>query len=96
MEIDHQLRVVIPGDIIEEATESNITLGPGLRQDGEHIVATKAGVLRHLPPNKWWIESNQKRVQTSWTFFFNIMKTKAKASMSLPLANPCWARLLVD
>ncbi|KAI8136905.1 hypothetical protein BJV82DRAFT_661645 [Fennellomyces sp. T-0311] len=63
MEIDQSLRVVIPGDVIAEATESTITLGPGLRQDGEHIVATKAGVLRHLSPGKWWIESNQKRIK---------------------------------
>ncbi|KAI9264916.1 exosome complex component RRP40-like protein [Phascolomyces articulosus] len=65
MEIDqeqsHQPRIVIPGDIINEATEKNITLGPGLRQEGEHIVATKAGILKHLSPGKWWIESNQKR-----------------------------------
>ncbi|KAI9494243.1 hypothetical protein BDB00DRAFT_787288 [Zychaea mexicana] len=65
MEIDEQSpRVVIPGDIIEEATESDITLGPGLRQESEHIVATKAGILKHLP-GKWWIESNQKRYVAS-------------------------------
>ena len=74
MEIDqemqhHEPRVVIPGDIIKEATETNIILGPGLRQEGEHIVATKAGLLKHISPGKWWIESNQKRV-ISFLFLF--------------------------
>ncbi|CDH50149.1 exosome complex exonuclease rrp40 [Lichtheimia corymbifera JMRC:FSU:9682] len=65
MEVDQASRVVLPGDVIHEATNNEqqgvITLGPGLRQDGEHIVATKAGMLKHAPPMRWWIESNQKR-----------------------------------
>lgn len=71
MEVDQASRVVLPGDVIHEATNSEqqgvITLGPGLRQDGEHIVATKAGMLKHAPPMRWWIESNQKRVCYSRT-----------------------------
>lgn len=66
MEVDHASRVVLPGDVIHEATNNEqqgvITLGPGLRQEGEHIVATKAGMLKHAAPMRWWIESNQKRV----------------------------------
>ncbi|KAG2237658.1 hypothetical protein INT48_004561 [Thamnidium elegans] len=60
MEVDP--RIVLPGDVIDVDTDSTVVLGPGLRQEGEDVVATKAGVLRHLETgNKWWIESNQKR-----------------------------------
>lgn len=61
MEVDQ--RIVLPGDVIDVDTESTIVLGPGLRQEGDDVVATKAGILRHLEVgNRWWIESNQKRV----------------------------------
>lgn len=61
MEVDQ--RIVLPGDVIHVDTESTIVLGPGLRQEGDDVVATKAGILRHLEVgNRWWIESNQKRV----------------------------------
>ncbi|GAA5800866.1 hypothetical protein EDC94DRAFT_697441 [Helicostylum pulchrum] len=60
MEVDP--RIVLPGDVIDVDTDSTVILGPGLRQEGEDVVATKAGILRHLETgNKWWIESNQKR-----------------------------------
>lgn len=62
MEVDP--RIVLPGDVIDVDTESTVVLGPGLRQEGDEVVATKAGILRHLETgNKWWIESNQKRVK---------------------------------
>lgn len=61
MEVDQ--RIVLPGDVIDVNTESTIVLGPGLRQEGDDVVATKAGILHHLEVgNRWWIESNQKRV----------------------------------
>ncbi|KAG0175329.1 exosome non-catalytic core subunit rrp40 [Apophysomyces sp. BC1034] len=62
MEADQpELRVVLPGDVIPVNDEALI-LGPGLRQDGENVVATKAGLLRHIETgNRWWIESNQRR-----------------------------------
>lgn len=62
-----ELKVVIPGDVIpidqneDHDENSTIILGPGLRQDGDQIVANKAGILRNNG-NRWWIESNQKRV----------------------------------
>ncbi|OBZ83974.1 putative exosome complex component rrp40 [Choanephora cucurbitarum] len=60
MEVDQ--RVVLPGDVIDVNTESTIVLGPGLRQESDQVVATKAGFLRHLEVgNRYWIESNQKR-----------------------------------
>ncbi|KAF7726436.1 exosome non-catalytic core subunit rrp40 [Apophysomyces ossiformis] len=64
MEIDQaELRVVLPGDVIP-VNNDPLILGPGLRQDGENVVATKAGLLRHMEAgNRWWIESNQRRVE---------------------------------
>ncbi|KAL9559667.1 hypothetical protein PS6_000667 [Mucor atramentarius] len=60
MEVDP--RIVLPGDVIDVDEESTIVLGPGLRQEGDQIVAMKAGILQHLPVgNRYWIESNQKR-----------------------------------
>lgn len=62
MEVD--LKIVLPGDVIPVNTESTVILGPGLRQEGDEVVATKAGILHHLESgNRWWIESNQKRVK---------------------------------
>ncbi|KAI9025327.1 hypothetical protein CLU79DRAFT_745066 [Phycomyces nitens] len=67
MIVDQPDQVVLPGDIIPISTDpassqDSIILGPGLRQEGENIVAVKAGLLRHLEVgNRWWIESNQKR-----------------------------------
>ncbi|KAG1151236.1 hypothetical protein G6F37_002943 [Rhizopus arrhizus] len=64
MEVD--LKIVLPGDVIPVNTESTVILGPGLRQEGDEVVATKAGILRHLESgNRWWIESNQKRYVAS-------------------------------
>ncbi|KAI8379300.1 uncharacterized protein BYT42DRAFT_568364 [Radiomyces spectabilis] len=65
--VQQELRVVLPGDVISIDLENienhgTVVLGPGLRQDGESIVATKQGILKHIPvSNRWWIESNQKR-----------------------------------
>ncbi|XP_031406761.1 putative exosome complex component rrp40 isoform X2 [Punica granatum] len=38
-----------------------IKLGGGLRQDADVITVMKAGRLRFLKPNKYWVESSQKR-----------------------------------
>lgn len=39
-----------------------IKLGGGLRQDCDAIAAMKAGTLRFSKPNKYWVETSQKRV----------------------------------
>ncbi|KAI7734482.1 hypothetical protein M8C21_030290 [Ambrosia artemisiifolia] len=38
-----------------------LKLGGGLRQDGDAICVMKAGKLRFMKPNKYWVESSQKR-----------------------------------
>ncbi|KAG4207903.1 hypothetical protein ERO13_A03G097600v2 [Gossypium hirsutum] len=55
---------VVPGDVVldlSSMTSQTIKLGGGLRQDCDAISAMKAGTLRFSKPNKYWIESSQKR-----------------------------------
>ncbi|KAF3437039.1 hypothetical protein FNV43_RR19792 [Rhamnella rubrinervis] len=55
---------VVPGDVvldISSMANQTIKLGSGLRQDCDAIVAMKAGKLRLTKPNKYWVESSQKR-----------------------------------
>lgn len=56
-------KVVFPGDIVGKITDFKIRLGPGLLQNGEHITATKCGVLRNPITKYFWIENQQKRVR---------------------------------
>ncbi|KAK1281013.1 hypothetical protein QJS04_geneDACA002840 [Acorus gramineus] len=56
--------LVVPGDVIldlEKLESETIKLGDGLRQDCDVITVTKAGRLRFLKPNKYWVESSHKR-----------------------------------
>ncbi|KAK1298906.1 hypothetical protein QJS10_CPB14g00131 [Acorus calamus] len=56
--------LVVPGDVIldlEKLESETIKLGDGLRQDCDVITVTKAGKLRFLKPNKYWVESSHKR-----------------------------------
>ncbi|KAK8627805.1 hypothetical protein V6N13_135405 [Hibiscus sabdariffa] len=55
---------IVPGDVVldlSSMTNQTIKLGGGLRQDCDVISAMKAGTLRFSKPNKYWIESSQKR-----------------------------------
>ncbi|KAK4375651.1 hypothetical protein RND71_006328 [Anisodus tanguticus] len=55
---------VVPGDVIldlSKMTDQTIKLGGGLHQDHDAITVVKAGILRCSKPNKYWIESSQKR-----------------------------------
>ncbi|XP_016441295.1 uncharacterized protein LOC107766912 isoform X2 [Nicotiana tabacum] len=55
---------VVPGDVIldlSKLTDQTIKLGGGLQQDHDAITVVKAGILRFSKPNKYWIESSQKR-----------------------------------
>ncbi|KAI5683422.1 hypothetical protein M9H77_04650 [Catharanthus roseus] len=57
-------QIVVPGDVVLDLStmaDQTIKLGSGLRQDGDTISAMKAGKLRFTKPNKYWIESSQKR-----------------------------------
>ncbi|GAU43233.1 hypothetical protein TSUD_241230, partial [Trifolium subterraneum] len=57
-------QVVYPGDVVldlSSMTNQTIKLGGGLRQDGDVISVMKAGRLRFSKPNKYWVESSQKR-----------------------------------
>ncbi|KAK7269024.1 hypothetical protein RIF29_21739 [Crotalaria pallida] len=57
-------QLVCPGDVVLDLstmTNQTIKLGGGLRQDCDAISVTKAGRLRFSKPNKYWVESSQKR-----------------------------------
>ncbi|XP_065875987.1 uncharacterized protein [Euphorbia lathyris] len=57
-------QLVVPGDVVldlSNMTNQTIKLGGGLRQDGDAISVLKAGKLRNSKPNKYWVESSQKR-----------------------------------
>ncbi|XP_029850455.2 exosome complex component RRP40 [Ixodes scapularis] len=55
--------LVLPGDTvnISASDKKKYVLGPGLRKDGERIIATKAGILKQRSPGTYWVEGRQKR-----------------------------------
>eukprot|EP01117_Protostelium_nocturnum_P012344 TRINITY_DN454_c0_g1_i3.p1 TRINITY_DN454_c0_g1~~TRINITY_DN454_c0_g1_i3.p1 ORF type:complete len:254 (+),score=84.80 TRINITY_DN454_c0_g1_i3:38-763(+) len=59
-------KVVLPGDVIANWTEGKpFRVGPGLLQNQDKIIATKAGILRSPLPKYFWVECNQKRYTPS-------------------------------
>ncbi|KAK0587205.1 hypothetical protein LWI29_019102 [Acer saccharum] len=57
-------KIVVPGDVVLDLssfTNQTIKLGGGLRQDCDAISVMKAGKLQFSKPNKYWVESSQKR-----------------------------------
>ncbi|PSR96697.1 Exosome complex component rrp40 like [Actinidia chinensis var. chinensis] len=55
---------VAPGDVVLDLSSmanQTIKLGGGLRQDCDSISVMKSGKLRFVKPNKYWVESSQKR-----------------------------------
>ncbi|KAK4263524.1 hypothetical protein QN277_028920 [Acacia crassicarpa] len=55
---------VVPGDMVldlSSLSNQTIKLGGGLYQDCDAISVMKAGRLRFSKPNKYWVESSQKR-----------------------------------
>lgn len=57
-------RAVAPGTVVLDLATAGggmVRLGSGLLQEGDVILATKAGTLRSGRKNKLWVESSQKR-----------------------------------
>ncbi|XP_026387192.1 putative exosome complex component rrp40 [Papaver somniferum] len=57
-------KIVVPGDVVldlSKLSNQTIKLGDGLRQDCDSITVMKSGKLRFSKPNKYWVESSQKR-----------------------------------
>nr|GMC69856.1 putative exosome complex component rrp40 [Ipomoea batatas] len=46
---------------LSSLANQTIKLGGGLRQDCDTVSVMKAGILRYSKPNKYWVESSQKR-----------------------------------
>lgn len=62
------LLIILPGDdvvkhiqVANQGHTGRVKLGPGLVQNGQSVIATRAGTLRHKGPLTWWIDSNQRR-----------------------------------
>lgn len=55
--------LILPGDraSISVADHSKCVLGPGLHREGDHIISTKAGILRCRNQNTFWVDAHQKR-----------------------------------
>ncbi|CAJ1059317.1 exosome complex component RRP40 [Xyrichtys novacula] len=65
-------QVLLPGDEFSFQADDTISLsgpvkpekmvcGPGLRRSGDRLLVCKSGVLRHKPPNMFWMDSQQRR-----------------------------------
>lgn len=55
-------QAVVPGAAVLTLPESGrLRVGGGLQPDGQHLVASKAGVLRATKAGKLWVEGRQKR-----------------------------------
>lgn len=53
---------VCPGDVLMSLPETGVLrIGGGVQQDGEQLVATKAGLLQQARNGKLWVEARQKR-----------------------------------
>jgi hypothetical protein len=57
-------RAVLPGDVLAAlAPDAHVKIGPGVRQDGGQLVATKAGTVRTRGGTTVWVENAQRRVR---------------------------------
>jgi hypothetical protein len=56
------LQSVCPGDVLMSLPETGVVrIGGGVQQEGEVLVATKAGVVQQAKGGKLWVEARQKR-----------------------------------
>ncbi|XP_054886384.1 uncharacterized protein LOC129360295 [Poeciliopsis prolifica] len=64
--------ILLPGDefccgpqdtlpLTDSGKAGRLVAGPGLRRSGDRLLVSRSGVLRHKEPNKFWIESQQRR-----------------------------------
>lgn len=55
-----------PGDVVMALPETGVVrMGGGVRQEGEVLLATKAGLLRTARGGKVWVEARQRRYAPS-------------------------------
>eukprot|EP00126_Sphaerothecum_destruens_P000501 Sdes_comp10594_c0_seq1m2293 len=57
--------LVLPGDVVSRMSEPDapkpVKMGPGLFQDSDSLVASKAGILKVKSANRIYVDNNQKR-----------------------------------
>ncbi|KAL2652975.1 hypothetical protein R1flu_021103 [Riccia fluitans] len=91
------LQIVAPGDIVLDLAKAGkvVRLGGGLRQDGDSVVVTRAGRLRHMQANnKYWVEGSQKRyVPNVEDGVIGVVVDRRFESYSLDIGAPTYAIL---
>lgn len=92
-------QVVAPGDIVLDLTQLSIPtlrLGGGLRQDQDHVIATKSGRLKFMKPNKVWVEGSQKRyIPSIEDIIIGLVVDRRSESYTVDIGGPTYASLSV-
>ncbi|CAM9794386.1 unnamed protein product [Lampetra fluviatilis] len=57
----HQQDLGLATTTTSSSAAGRVVLGPGLRREGDVVLASRCGVLRHREPHTYWVESHQKR-----------------------------------
>ncbi|RXG73399.1 Exosome complex component RRP40 [Armadillidium vulgare] len=85
--LDTVLRIVLPGDLVSEASSNSNTLkvflGPGLRFSNNEVRATRAGLLKKEGKNLYYVETMQKRYVPQRREFVVGIVTKKKGDIYL-------------
>lgn len=64
-ELCEESDIVMPGDVIGKLhadEKKQIRIGAGLRQEGDSVVAMKAGRIHSKHHQRYWVDGSQKRV----------------------------------
>lgn len=92
-------KIVAPGDIVLDLAQLNIPtlrLGGGLRQDQDLVIATKAGRLKFIKPNKVWVEGSQKRyIPSLEDVVIGLVVDRRSESYTIDIGGPVHASLSI-
>ncbi|KAI5074353.1 hypothetical protein GOP47_0010314 [Adiantum capillus-veneris] len=92
-------KIVAPGDIVLDLGQLSIPtlrLGGGLRQDQDLVIATKAGRLKFIKPNKVWVEGSQKRYIPSLDdVVIGLVVDRRSESFTVDIGGPVYASLSI-
>lgn len=92
-------QIVAPGDVVLDLTKvsvATVRLGGGLRQDQDHVLATKAGRLKFTKPNKFWVEGSQKRyVPSGEDVVIGLVVDRRSEGYTIDIGGPTLASLSI-
>eukprot|EP00897_Mesotaenium_endlicherianum_P000773 jgi/Mesen1/10697/ME000090S10158 len=90
-------QVVIPGDAVVDLNENagrTLRVGGGLQQEGDVVVATRAGIVRSARNGKLWIESSFKRyLPAVEDAVIGIVMDRHAENFDVDIGGPCKAVL---